>query len=223
MDKGRLLNAIGKAGIRITAGKIRKRDLRLLEYSLCLAKMSSGRLGRKIGSVFENYYFMDNGRKTYLKKIFLDAYRYGYRIVDGDTFTNSTWATWSELDDRFHDHPDVDSGNIEFLERLAAGDEGAMNQIFRRNVAVKGYEDHFVFVIYRDHFIDGSDDMASKIGKIPEGLDPDKVLILSQNGYADGVQDRVRELATEAVQADAEEMLEEIRGVAPAGQKEAET
>jgi hypothetical protein len=164
-----------------------------------------------IQNIFDNFPFMDNESRAYLKKIYLDGFKYGEEIVLKDLFLNEMHTALAELRDRFFGHPKVEEGDIEFLELIIADNQTAIDEILNRSM-IPGYDEDFDYHIYHHNYIDGSNDLVESIPPAPEGIDPEMVVILSQEAYGEGSMQRIKKLALNTMKKFAEEEIEKMEG-----------
>lgn len=205
MAKGSLKRQITYA-FNIKDNKVWLKDLKgILHFVRALNDADRDNRLREIDS---NFGFLQPTQKDYMRAVYTRSYTKGQESVSNDIFTNSSSVTYNEIIDRFEDYPKIETPDWDFITKVAKPTPEALNEILNSSDQ-KGFEEDFSYYIYEKFYIDGSRELEEFDVEVPDGLNKDSIYFMSDMAYADGVENRVRELADKAVQEMAEEKLEE--------------
>ena len=122
-------------------------------------------------------------------------------------FTNVTAITSKDIQDRFQDYPKVRDGDWDFIERMANGEQAAIDEIMKKS-GEPGFKNDFDYDLYERYYIDGSRHLEESGVEITEDVDSEKVYFVSSLAYADGVGDRIWALGTQTIQGMADELMD---------------
>jgi hypothetical protein len=191
---------------RVKGNKVRKKDLKNIFYFA--TALTSPERDTRIRELDSTFGFLQPVQQDYLRAVYTRSYIRGQEFVEKDVFTNTSRSTYNEIVDRFEDHPQIETPDWDFIANLAAGKEDAFEGLLGSSDQA-GYEETFSYYIYENYYIDGSRELEEADVDTPEGLTDDNVYFLSNMAFADGVENKVNELAQTEVQRRAEELMED--------------
>lgn len=186
--------------------RVRKKDLKsVLRFVTALTGPERDARLRELESDFG---FYQPKQQDFLRAVYTRSYVKGKETVLKDIFTNTAKTTFTELIDRFEDHPQIETPDWDLIQELAEAKPNALEVLLGASDQ-SGYEEKFSYYIYEKFYIDGTRELEEAQLDAPEGVTEDSIYFISDMGFADGVEYAVNELAAKEIQRLAEDLLEE--------------
>jgi len=170
--------------------------------------LNANQLATRLRQLDEKYGFYNPEQQKALQKLYVEKHSEGVAAVGDDVFTDSTSVMFEEIRDRFRDYVRVQEEDLDFIGRLAAGEQPAIDEILKRS-GQPGFENDFDYDMYQKYYIDGSRKLEESDVEAPEGIDNDKYYFVADMAYTDGVESKIWGLASRSIQGQADEMLDE--------------
>ena len=194
-----------KRQIRYAFGsKIAKKDFK--EVLFFVNALTAPERDARLRELDVKFGFYQPKQQDFLRATYSKAYAKGLNAVANDIFTNTSKATYTELKDRFEDHPQIETPDWDFIQDVASQKPKALNELLGATNQA-GYEVKFSYYIYEKYYIDGPSEIEDALDA-PDGLTEDSIYFVSDMAYSDGIEHKVELIATKEIQRLAEELLE---------------